>query len=52
MLRVLGTIQNSAYAGAMKSETNDLASWVSEIHAGMYAHQVRLRRRVSLLPSR
>ena len=49
MLRVLGTIQNSAYAGAMKSEMQDLVSWVSEIHTGMYAHQVRAALPPSLL---
>lgn len=36
MLRVLGTIQNSEYANTLKSEQNNLASWVKEIHAGMY----------------
>ncbi|KAF7981515.1 hypothetical protein HWV62_33081 [Athelia sp. TMB] len=38
MLRVLGTILNTPFAAAMKSETNDLVQWVGEIHAGMYAH--------------
>ncbi|EJD00570.1 uncharacterized protein FOMMEDRAFT_112116 [Fomitiporia mediterranea MF3/22] len=38
MLRVLGTIQNSQYRNALKSETKDLRNWVNEIHDGMYAH--------------
>ena len=40
MLRVLGTIVNSQYAEPLKSERKDLASWIDEIHNGMYAHVV------------
>ncbi|GBE85574.1 hypothetical protein SCP_0800910 [Sparassis crispa] len=39
MVRVLGTIQHSAYAGSMRSQTNDLVAWVGEIHKGMYTRQ-------------
>ncbi|KAF8063618.1 Six-hairpin glycosidase-like protein [Lyophyllum atratum] len=38
MLRVLGTIQNSQYANTLKNEQNDLATWIKEIHGGMYPH--------------
>ncbi|KAL5500891.1 hypothetical protein ACEPAH_9278 [Sanghuangporus vaninii] len=38
MLRVLGTIQNSQYGNAMKSEIKDLRNWVDEIHDGMYLY--------------
>ncbi|KAL5522252.1 hypothetical protein ACEPAF_2109 [Sanghuangporus sanghuang] len=38
MLRVLGTIQNSEYGNAMKSEIKDLRNWVDEIHDGMYSY--------------
>ena len=41
MLRVLGTIKNSEYAGNFKSEQNDLINWVLEIQDGMYTHLVR-----------
>lgn len=40
MVRVLGTIQRSQYAGALQQEQSDLASWIQEIHGGMYPHQV------------
>jgi hypothetical protein len=36
MLRVHATIKNSEYAPSLKSELRDLASWVQEIHKGMY----------------
>jgi len=38
MLRVLGTLKRSVYAQAFSNEINDLGSWVSEIHNGMYPH--------------
>ncbi|KAG6848236.1 hypothetical protein H0H93_002035 [Arthromyces matolae] len=38
MLRVLGTYQNSQFSNTLKSQQNDLASWVLEIHAAMYPH--------------
>ncbi|KAG1760255.1 Six-hairpin glycosidase-like protein [Suillus occidentalis] len=38
MIRVLGTIQRSPYANAFKSQQNDLANWVDEIHGAMYPH--------------
>lgn len=37
ILRVLATIRQSPYANTMKSEQNDLITWVEEIHSGMYA---------------
>ncbi|EDR00386.1 uncharacterized protein LACBIDRAFT_144731, partial [Laccaria bicolor S238N-H82] len=37
MLRVLATIRQSEYANTMKSEQNDLITWVGEIHSGIYA---------------
>jgi len=40
MLRVLGTIKNSEYAGDFKSEQNDLIDWVLEIQTGMYTYLV------------
>src|SRR5258708_28087265 len=36
MLRVYATIKNSEYAPSLKSELRDIASWVQEIHEGMY----------------
>ncbi|KAH0835728.1 Six-hairpin glycosidase-like protein [Lanmaoa asiatica] len=36
MIRVLGTIQRSQYADSLKQQQEDLASWVQEIHDGMY----------------
>lgn len=36
MLRVLGTIKNSEYANVLKNQQNDLASWIKEIHTGIY----------------
>ena len=50
MLRVLGTIKNSEYAGDFKSERADLINWVLEIQDGMYNYLVRsiqLQSRVS-----
>jgi rhamnogalacturonyl hydrolase YesR len=41
MLRVLGTIKNSEYAGDFKSEQKDLINWVLEIQDGMYNYLVR-----------
>ena len=41
MLRVLGTIKNSEYAGDFKSERTDLINWVLEIQDGMYNYLVR-----------
>ena len=41
MIRVLGTIKNSQYAGSFKSEQKDLISWVLEIQDGMYQYLVR-----------
>jgi hypothetical protein len=38
MIRVLGTIQRSPYANLLKSQQNDLANWVDEIHRAMYPH--------------
>jgi len=40
MLRVLGTIKNSEYAGSFKSEQKDLIDWVLEIQTGMYTYLV------------
>src|SRR6267154_1755838 len=42
MLRVLGTLKRSVYAQNFANEINDLSSWVSEIHSGMYPHLVRI----------
>ncbi|KAJ7577833.1 glycoside hydrolase family 105 protein [Mycena floridula] len=36
MARVLATIQHSSLASSFQNEQSDLASWVNEIHAGMY----------------
>ena len=41
MLRVLGTIKNSEYAGNFKNEQTDLIDWVLEIQDGMYQYLVR-----------
>lgn len=41
MIRVLGTIQRSKYAGALQQQQEDLADWIQEIYGGMYPHQVR-----------
>lgn len=41
MLRVLGTIAHSQFAGKMKKQQIDLANWVQEIHDGMYDNLVR-----------
>lgn len=41
MIRVLGTIQRSPFANSFKSQQNDLAHWVHEIHGAMYSHIVR-----------
>ncbi|KAF8837158.1 hypothetical protein BDN67DRAFT_957060 [Paxillus ammoniavirescens] len=38
MLRVLGTIQQSQYANSFKSQQEDLANWVQEIHHGIYPY--------------
>jgi len=43
MIRVLGTIKNSEYAGGFKNEQNDLIDWILEIQGGMYNYLVRLR---------
>lgn len=37
MLRVLGTIKNSQYAGNFQNEQNNLTNWVLEIQDGMYS---------------
>ena len=41
MLRVLGTLKRSVYAQNFENQINDLGSWVSDIHSGMYPHLVR-----------
>jgi hypothetical protein len=41
MLRVLGTFKRSVYAQNFQNQINDLGSWVSEIHSGMYPYLVR-----------
>jgi hypothetical protein len=41
MLRVLGSLKRSVYAQNFENQINDLGSWVSEIHNGMYPHLVR-----------
>ena len=41
MLRVLGTLKGSLYAPNFENQINDLGSWVSEIHSGMYPYLVR-----------
>jgi len=38
MIRVLGTIKNSQYAGSFKNEQKDLIDWVLEIQGGMYQY--------------
>ncbi|KAJ7452399.1 Six-hairpin glycosidase-like protein [Mycena galericulata] len=38
MLRVLATMKNSPHSSAFSSQQSDLASWVKEIHTGMFAH--------------
>jgi hypothetical protein len=42
MLRVLATIRQSQYANTMKSEQNDLITWVGEIQSGIYATLVSI----------
>lgn len=44
MIRVLGTIKNSQYAGSFKDEQNDLIDWILEIQGGMYQYLVRAPR--------
>lgn len=51
MLRVLGTIKNSEYAGDFKSERADLINWVLEIQDGMYNYLVRSMQLQSRFPS-
>lgn len=41
MIRVLGTIKNSRYAGSFNNEQKDLINWVIEIQDGMYQYLVR-----------
>ncbi|EMD37305.1 glycoside hydrolase family 105 protein [Gelatoporia subvermispora B] len=38
MIRVMATIQHSKFSREMTSEVQDLISWVSEIHDGVYPH--------------
>ncbi|KAG2155213.1 Six-hairpin glycosidase-like protein [Suillus bovinus] len=38
MLRVLGTIQHSPYENSLKSQQDNLAHWVYEIHRAMFSH--------------
>ena len=33
-----GTLKRFVYAKIFENEINDLGSWVSEIHSGMYGH--------------
>lgn len=40
MLRVLATMRQSEYANTFKNEQKDLATWVQEIHTGVYKHLV------------
>ena len=42
MLRVLGTLKCSAFSQNFESQIEDLGSWVSEIHSGMYPYLVRI----------
>lgn len=42
MLRVLATIRNSQYSNTFKSQQQDLANWIQEVHTGMFALLVRL----------
>ena len=51
MLRVLATIRQSQYANTMKSEQNDLITWVGEIHSGMYATLVSIFPRLLFVPA-
>ena len=44
MLRVLGTLQSSAFSQDFSNEINDLCDWVAEVHSAMYPHQVRFVR--------
>jgi len=37
MLRVLATIRNSQYSNTFKSQQQDLANWIQEVHTGMFA---------------
>ncbi|KAF8129060.1 Six-hairpin glycosidase-like protein [Boletus edulis] len=39
MIRVLGTIQRSRFAVSLQQQQEDLASWIQEIHGGMYRYQ-------------
>ncbi|KAI9462083.1 Six-hairpin glycosidase-like protein [Boletus coccyginus] len=39
MIRVLGTIRGSQYAGSLGQQQQDLADWIQEIHDGMYRYQ-------------
>ena len=41
MIRVLGTIKNSQYAGSFKKEQKDLIGWAIEIQDAMYQYLVR-----------
>lgn len=43
MLRVLATIMHSQYKNDFKQEISDLASWINEIHTGIYPHLVGIR---------
>ncbi|KAI0259577.1 Six-hairpin glycosidase-like protein [Gloeopeniophorella convolvens] len=38
MLRVLGTMQSSPFAGKLKHQIKDLGTWAADIHAAMYPH--------------
>jgi hypothetical protein len=39
---VLGTLKCSAFSQNFESQIEDLGSWVSEIHSGMYPYLVRI----------
>jgi len=38
MLRVLATIRQSEFANTFTSEQSDIATWIQEIHSGIYPH--------------
>jgi len=42
MLRVMETMKNSAYADQLGDQTSNISSWINEIMAGVWVHQVSL----------
>lgn len=42
MLRVMETMNNSAYADQLVAQMSNMTSWINEIMTGVWAYQVRL----------